>query len=297
MINVIINMFTKMKLILAIYFTLLISAELLQLVYGQEGFPIVTIDGSAGQTGTCPAKEKLEMSLQLIRSDIIDILRPSLIPECGDGRWYRVAHINMSDPTQQCPSAWREYSTNGVRACGRPVTTGESCPATTYSTNHQYNKVCGRVIGYQFGSPDAFRSFDNTLDQNYMDGVSITHGTPRHHIWSYVAGVTENSLQHTVNNCPCSSQSNNQPQAFIGENYYCESGNPEDDFASQLYPGDKLWDGQQCEDSCCTGKSPPWFILQLPAPTNDVIEVRICDDESTDNEDNPVELIELYVNI
>ena len=26
---------------------------------------------------------------------------------CGLGLWYRVAHLNMSDPLQQCPSVWR----------------------------------------------------------------------------------------------------------------------------------------------------------------------------------------------
>ena len=68
---------------------------------------------------------------------------------CGDGMWIRVAHLNMSDPSQQCPSAWREYNTSGIRACGRPATSSGSCPSTTYSTNRQYNKVCGRVIGYK----------------------------------------------------------------------------------------------------------------------------------------------------
>ena len=268
-------------------FVLLMTAELLQFAYGQQGIPpIVTIDESVGQSGSCPAKEKLEMSRQLITSEIIDILKSSVIPECGDGRWYRVAHFNMSDPTQQCPSVWREYSTNGVRACGRPFTTGESCPATTYSTNYQYNKVCGRVIGYQYGSPDAFNTVSSNIDDNYVDGVSITHGAPRQHIWSYVADVTES-------NCPCLSQS----IINVGDNYYCESGNPAGSYTSQLYTDDKLWDGQQCEGSCCTGtKSPPWFSVQLSAPTNDTIEVRICGDESTDNEDNPVELIELYIN-
>ena len=40
---------------------------------------------------------------------------------------------------------------------------------------------------------------------------------------------------------------------------------------------------------------PPWFSVQLPAPMNDMIEVRICADESTDNEDTPVELVEIYL--
>ena len=119
-----------------------------------------------------------------------------------------------------------------------------------------------------------------------LAAILITHGAPRQHIWSYVADVTES-------NCPCLSQS----IINVGDNYYCESGNPAGSYTSQLYTDDKLWDGQQCEGSCCTGtRSPPWFSVQLSAPTNDTIEVRICGDESTDNEDNPVELIELYIN-
>ena len=53
---------------------------------------------------------------------------------CGPGSWRRVAFLNMSDPSQECPSAWREYNTSGVRACGRPTTS--KCPATTYFTSY-----------------------------------------------------------------------------------------------------------------------------------------------------------------
>ena len=42
---------------------------------------------------------------------------------------------------------------------------------------------------------------------------------------------------------------------------------------------------------------PPWFSVQLPAPTTDMIEVSICADESTDNEDTPIELLEIYVQL
>ena len=45
-----------------------------------------------------------------------------------------------------------------------------------------------------------------------------------------------------------------------------------------LYP-EPLWDGQVCVTSqYYTFNSPPWFIVQLPSPTNDNIEVRICGD-------------------
>ena len=35
--------------------------------------------------------------------------------------------------------------------------------------------------------------------------------------------------------------------------------------------------------------------IRLPAPTTDAIEVNVCLDQRTDDEDTPVELIETYV--
>ena len=175
------------------------------------------------------------------------------------GLWVRVAQLNMSNPSQQCPSTWREYNTSsGIRACGRPATSSGSCPSTTYSTNRQYRKVCGRVIGYQVASTDAFDTHhhqsDNSIDGFYVDGVSISHGSPRNHIWSYAAGVNEN-LANVAFVCPCSSQDAARPPMFVGDNYYCESGNPNDTWTDgQIFSNDKLWDGEQCvnEGTCCT---------------------------------------------
>ena len=73
---------------------------------------------------------------------------------CGPGLWYRVAYLNMRNPAEQCPSAWREYNSGGVRACGRPASASGSCPGVQYSTCNQYSRVCGRIIGYQVASPD-----------------------------------------------------------------------------------------------------------------------------------------------
>ena len=231
----------------------------------------------------------LQMQLQTRFSDLqVQIY-------CGPGEWRQVAYLNMSDPTQQCPSAWREYNTGGVRACGRPSTSGGSCPAKTYSTSFQYRRVCGRVVGYQYASPDALYHSGN-INQQYTDGISITHGSPREHVWTYAAGVTESSSNYSPVNCPCSSKPGRGPPSFVGNKYYCESGNPTNSFRSQLYTSDKLWDGKQCEDSCCTGTDTPlWFKVQLSTTTSDDIEIRICGHEGTTNEDTPVELIEIYV--
>ena len=41
---------------------------------------------------------------------------------------------------------------------------------------------------------------------------------------------------------------------------FCESGNQNNGHSATLFTDDPLWDGQQCEGTCCTGtNSPPWF--------------------------------------
>ena len=133
-----------------------------------------------------------------------------------------------------------------------------------------------------------------SINDAYLDGVSITYGQPRKHIWSYVAGASENGAS---NSCPCSPMKGENPQSFVDDNYYCESGNPTNrDMLGILFIDDKLWDGKQCEGTCCTdSKSPPWFSVRLPNPTTESIEVRICCDQGTGNEDTPIELLEIYV--
>ena len=208
----------------------------------------------------------------------------------------RVAFLNMSDPSEQCPSAWREYS--GVRVCGRP---GQGCWSVNYSSSVQYRRVCGRVVGYQVGSTDVFNSERGPIDGVYVDGISITtSGVPRTHIWTYVAGISEhlNLYQH---NCPCLLEGTSYraqiPPSFVGDNYYCESGNP-DNMSSQdiMYTRDPIWDGQQCEGQCCSnGRSPPWFSVELPNSTSKQVEVRICGSETIYSEDTPINLLEIFV--
>ena len=37
------------------------------------------------------------------------------------GGWMRVAYLKMTDSSEKCPDEFRLFSENGVRACGRPV--------------------------------------------------------------------------------------------------------------------------------------------------------------------------------
>ena len=90
--------------------------------------------------------------------------------------------------------------------------------------------MCGRVVRYQFGSTDAvdtgFGSNHNNLNADYVDGVSITRGSPHQHVWTLMAAHSE-SINHTrpFLLCPCNNGSTIEVQSFIGNNYFCEAAN------------------------------------------------------------------------
>ena len=164
------------------------------------------------KNGTCPSQKQrgaVSLSQESIISAVYDSL-PGFFArtQCGAGVWKRIAYLNMSDRSQQCPSAWREINANGIRGCGRPNTLGTSCSPVFFSPASfrlEYRNVCRRVIGYEYGSADGFlnRWNNRTLDSAYVYGVSITHGTPRNHIWTNAAGLTEGRYFDKSVNCPC----------------------------------------------------------------------------------------------
>ena len=256
---------------------------------------------------TCPSEDQQGRLINEVKTAERRLLRESVIPRlrtfsCGGSiGWRRVAYLNMSDPSQQCPSVWQEITTPH-RTCGRK-STRPSCEGLTYSTGEQYDQVCGKIIGYQLSTPDAFQlKLAHSIDSYYIDGVSVTHGSPRQHIWSFACGLDEGNTIFPESTCPCvtgSTVGNNIP-SFVGQNYFCESGITRwnGSITETFWPNDDpLWDGWGCgpTSSCCTFNSPPWFNVQLSSPTTDDIEVRICSDQGIGNEDSPIQLIELYV--
>jgi hypothetical protein len=111
----------------------------------------------------------------------------------GSGRWTRIAYLDMSDATVNCPSNFTLYQSGTVRACGRQTSSGSSCSSVKYGTNGiTYSVICGRLVGYQFASPNAVDNIISpTLDINsyYVDGVNITRGSPRQHVWTHTCVV------------------------------------------------------------------------------------------------------------
>ena len=280
---------------------------------------------SANQNGACPSAAVREATHQrskdearsLLQNQVIPSLRSRSYPPCpcgGPGPWTRIAHLNMSDPTEQCPPNW-ELTTTPRRACRRPSTTNPTtCSSAIFPTNGRlYSRVCGRVTAYQKGSTDAFdptvRGIFNGisnpgLEDPYMDGVSITHGPAgsRQHIWSFAAALFETDpnaelLQNLVCSCTTNITWPHQVPSFVGDNYFCATSNPGPFWNGTVIYDGVLWDGEGCgpTNACCEFNNPPWFRTTLLEPTTDDIELRICLDQEFEDEEVLVNFLDINV--
>ena len=131
----------------------------------------------------------------------------------------RVADINMTRPNENCPAGFTKVTVNGKTMCG-----GQSshCISTTFSTyGVLYTRVCGRIIGYQYGTTDAFSryiDYGESIDSNFVDGIVLTHGSPHNHIWTFATGI--NQFTNSSSGCPCNTKSSLPP--YIENEYFCE---------------------------------------------------------------------------
>lgn len=215
-----------------------------------------------------------------------------------------MAFLNMTDPDQNCPGEWQLRS-SPRRTCERRVIRG--CSLAAYSSPTSYSEVCGRIIGYQYGSTDALyrpivARHTPDLASNQMSvmdgGIMLTHGrSPRKHIWTLFSGTSQRA--RGILGCPCninSSIRNRVPSPWPGQDFFCDSATTVQSIDYHFYKNNPLWDGIGCNETlttCCQFNNPPWFCKQLPQLTSDNIELRLCADNP--NEGTPIELIEIYV--
>ena len=219
---------------------------------------------------------------------------------CGGAGWTRIANVDMTNDDAVCPAGLTLYEESGVRVCKRNINTG-GCNAARFCTHGiQYSEVCGRVIAYEFNSPSAFQPLNSDINSVYVEGISITRGSPREHIWTYATGLQDTHSSGRVHQCPCSTNgdSDRLTGSFVGNDYYCESGNHGTRWEHRLYLDDPIFDNDGCtqsEAACCNKGLLPYFHKDLGSNSNDDIEFRICADQNSDDEDTAVFIIELYV--
>ena len=116
----------------------------------------------------------------------------------------KLASWGLSAVDPICPNDLQLFSKDQVYACGIPEGSPIGCLSLPlFSSPVAHNTVCGKVTGYQKSSIDALNAVffaSPTINDPYVDGVSITRGTPRQHVWSYVLGKAAD-LDIA---CPCS---------------------------------------------------------------------------------------------
>ena len=213
------------------------------------------------------------------------------LPGCGDGGWRRIASFDRR-AGQTCPRGFVDFHKHGRIACSH---SGTGCQSVTFPAGQSYTRVCGRVQGYGIATPDAFFRYGkgniNDINSAYLDGVSITYGHPRKHLWSYAATFKNPSNLLII--CPCTGRSTARPSVppFVGNNYYCEGG-------GGVGVGNVLWDCKHCSNfeagTCCRRPNAPWFYRVI-GRTSAAIELRLCTDQPASDEQVPIFQYELYV--
>ncbi|MGB0592578.1 MAG: fibrinogen-like YCDxxxxGGGW domain-containing protein [Myxococcota bacterium] len=207
------------------------------------------------------------------------------------GGWTRVANVEAQSG---CPDGWAYSESPPV--CRRSA---QGCQSATFlSKGITHHEVRGYVRAFQYGSMDAFNlSSGGNIDDIYLDGLSVTRGSPQEHVWSYaVSHSVPNGSQEWA--CPCHQGAGGAaPPGFVGEHYYCETGNSATTPQSEWYLDDPLFDGAGCGagNTCCDEPDLPWFERSWSAPSTEDLEVRLCSDQDTTNEDIGVERMELFV--
>ena len=208
------------------------------------------------------------------------------------GGWRRIVDIDIS-AGDDCPSGWTKANKSGYSFCQKSFN-GAGCSSANFTTNGiTYQKVCGKARGYQKGHPNLGDAFNTlTINSYYVNGLSITYGNPRQHIWTYANGDYDIS---NTRYCPCDNSGGTTP-SFVGNNYYCESGRGSIDNHTAYYFDDPLWDGSGCiYSNCCGVPNQPWFYRQLSESTSADIEARLCDKRSFGAGFTMINQLELYI--
>ena len=205
----------------------------------------------------------------------------------------QVVDVDMNRD-DSCPGTWHKIATPR-RLCLGLITAG-CASAHFYVKGVNYEHISGQAKGYQKGGTDAFRASTQSINYAYVDGISITLGSPRKHVWTYAVGLSDDYDRDGNFNCPCASNPGSPLPAFVGNHYYCESGDVGSP-AALYYLSDPLWDGIGCGtgNECCAQIGMPWFYRKLPVSVGEDFEVRICKDDVHQDEDIAVEMLQIYI--
>ena len=97
--------------------------------------------------------------------------------------------------------------------------------------------MCGKIKAFPVRSLEAFYGRVHSIDHSYVDGISLTHGHPREHIWTLAAGTSENNVSCSFTDS-CLANHTTPPPSFVGIDYFCDTGSED--------RSNPLWNGGSC---------------------------------------------------
>ncbi len=158
---------------------------------------------------------------------------------------------------------------HSARACRRAaVFNPPDCDSVIIPANGvSYSKVIGGIRGYRTQTTDGFAT-GGSIEGFYLDGLSLTYGqSPRKHIWSFASAGSYGY--------PCRDNNGAAPPSFVGEDYFCATGD-EPEFTSD-------------------GQNPLLFCKDLGESTTTDLELRLCTSAPETNEMVGFDKIEIYI--
>ena len=207
----------------------------------------------------------------------------------------RIGEINMNRRFSQCPGALQRVNISNGRYCYRR---NRPCSTVSFdSFGKNYTEVCGYVGAYQIGHTDAFES-NNPRIGFYGEGISVTYGSNKNHIWSYIIanGYYSNPRPDV---CPCSNGgSTRSPPSQVANNYYCDSGKPGPQsgsvYTTQLWSRSSLC---RSNGNCCNNPDQPWFRATTSNRTTDNVDLNWCGDDPVGSEEAATTEVFLYIRV
>ena len=205
------------------------------------------------------------------------------------GQWRRVAYLDTSQANIECPGNLQ--ATNNPPSC-RIFGSNPICsPVFFPSGGIPYSQVCGRIYGRYSNNPDAFDTFTGvrpnfpTINDNYVDGVSLSYGmNPRNHVWTLAATIPQNTRRVGCASCDY------LVPVFVGSDYSCQivpdCSSLSDDSTCRLV---EVWN----DDNLCNGDN--IFYRNLTQTTTENLEMRLCRDQARSDEDISISFIEIFV--
>lgn len=189
------------------------------------------------------------------------------------GGWTRILSVGVGK--KRC---FGEFNLNPEGYC---VKSSRQLSLSVNTMGIPYTEIRGGVSAYQSGSNDGFRRYvgGRTINDTYVDGISFTYNNQqgiRQHLFTYAIGQSQAGNQQS-----CPNVGGVVPPAFVGTNFYCESGNPNAGYTFEFYD-EPLFSDYEFKS-----------VIQNGTATS--LEVRVMNDQVVSDENIALNRIYIFI--